>query len=162
MKTDVETVFNDDGFPERTRQLAVDGATSLMRCTWDHYAPNDSTWILDRRTYTETFDGDCGTGSVEAATYFYYDGLNTDAGWATPPTVGNLTQQRVWINGGDYAVTTSEYDNHGRVIEVIDPNVHHTTTAFNTTVGPYTQTTATNHLGHTTTVTVDPRRLTPI
>lgn len=164
-KTDVTTTYNSDGYPTKIRELGTDGSSSVLRCTYNHYAPNTGPeWILDRPTYTELFEGECSDTPFSALTqtYFYYDNRNTDAEWSTPPTQGNLTEQRVWIDGGSYAITTTTHDSHGRVLTATDPNGNTTTTAYNTPVGPYTQTTVTNVLNQQTITTLDPRWLVPL
>jgi RHS repeat-associated protein len=69
---------------------------------------------------------------VLAKTQIHYDSNNTDAGFDTVPTVGNVTKVRQ-DKDGTFINTVHTYDTYGNVLTTTDPKGNTTTLVYDTT-----------------------------
>ncbi|NES16559.1 RHS repeat-associated core domain-containing protein [Micromonospora sp. PPF5-17] len=168
------TSFNSDGLPTTVEDQGDEAITTDDTCTRNTYARNDSIWMIDRVSQTETLSVRC-TGAptpADPATVLnrsraFYDTYVDDTSFGQAPTHGNLvrTEELEKFNGSTPVYTrtaTTTYDGNGRVTSVTDPRGYTTTTAYTTANGGLvTQTVATNAKGHTATTLVEPAWGTP-
>ncbi len=162
-RTQTRTVFDGYGRPERAEDLGDEAVTGDERCVLTTYARNTAAWLVEFPSRTRTVATDCATATTATLTeadviddtYTSYDQLGRGAA-PTRGAVSQVEELSAWPS--TYLVTSrATHDAHGRVTAAWDVRGNRTTTAFTpATGGPVTATTETNHLGWTTTTTVDP------
>ncbi len=119
--------------------------------TYIEYIYNQDKWILACSSHSYTTDSN---GNKVAEGWRYYDG---NASWrGVTPTLGKVTKEEKWLNGGANFIVTSTYDTYGNVKSVTDPKGRTVTTSYDSTYHMYPQT-VTNPLGQTQSFTYDPK-----
>jgi len=122
------------------------------RSTVTEFNYNATAWILNKPKLVQTLND---VQTVVAQRRFYYDGA---ASIDTPPTAGLFTKEEEWLNlpTERWLGTTLTYDAYGNVATVTDALSHITTNTYDTATHTYLEV-ITNHLGHTRSLTYDPR-----
>ena len=93
--------------PLSRRISGNNGAWTPYRTTTTEYYPNVTSYVLDKPARQVVQD------SIEnpvSETLYFYD--NSSA-YTTPPTQGNLTVQRSWVQNSDYSQLSYGYDTYG-------------------------------------------------
>ena len=149
----VRSRFTYDQYGNVTR-TDEDGEVAVLgdeRSTTMTFVSNTSAWILNRPSLVQTLNA---TGAIVAQRRFYYDGAILIT---TPPTAGNLTKEEEWLNSvpEQWLATSLTYDAYGNVKTVTDA-LNRTTTNTYDPLGIYL-TQIQNVLGHTRSLTYDPR-----
>ncbi|MBV1854613.1 RHS repeat domain-containing protein [Catellatospora tritici] len=164
------TSFNSDGLPTTVEDQGDESLTSDDICTRTTYARNDTIWMIDRVSQSETLSVLCAAATTPAtpATVLnrsraFYDTYVDDTSFGLAPTRGNVvrTEELEKFTGSTPTYTrtaTNAYDPNGRVTSVTDPRGYTTTTGFTTVNGGLvTQTTTTKPIsGHVTTTVIVP------
>ncbi len=161
-KTKTEQSYDDAGLPVTSNDLGDLAVGTDNTCTRTSYVRNNSRWLLDLVSRTETVAVACTTTPTFPAdaisdTRTAYD----SKAFGEAPETGNATRveeldQRP-ASGPLYTLkSTSGYDALGRVISSADALNRTTTTRYvPETGGPVTQVVVTNPAGHTTSTTLE-------
>ncbi|PWR13637.1 hypothetical protein DKT69_20140 [Micromonospora sicca] len=168
------TSFNSDGLPTTAEDQGDEAITTDDTCTRTTYARNDTSWMIDRVSQTETLSVRCAGAPTPAdpATVLnrarsFYDAYVDDTSFGQAPTRGNVvrTEELEKFNGATPVYTriaTTAYDTNGRVASATDPRGYTATTAYTTANGGQViQTVVTNAKGHTVTTLMEPAWGTP-
>ncbi|WP_051794241.1 RHS repeat-associated core domain-containing protein [Kibdelosporangium aridum] len=159
--TETDSDYNDRGLLTKVSDLGDVSTAQDDRCTINTYAPNTSKWIIGLISREEIVSVKCGEPLV-----FPRDALSDTRN--TFDDNGNITKAEILTDrpeaGPVYlTVSTTEYDDHGRVETVKDAAGRTTTTAYTPALGgPLTQTMITSpapkvgSAGLTTTTAYDP------
>jgi hypothetical protein len=131
------TTFNTDGLPTTSDVFGDENLTGDETCSRTLYARNDSIWMIDRISQSETLSVSCAQASTPAvpATVLsrwraFYDTYVNESSFGAPPTRGLAvrTEELDLWNGANpvYVRTaTNGYDANGRIFSVTDPRIHH-------------------------------------
>jgi len=84
------------------------------------FYPNEASNILGRVAEERVYDGQIGHDYLAETTLYYYDGHNESL--TTPPSKGNLTRVREYIDGGTSVNTYYTYDSWGNRVTETDAN----------------------------------------
>ncbi len=157
------------GNPTQINDMGDVNVIGDERHTFNHYAVNDTEWIVDRLAHTKIITSMLVSGRTVREQWFYYDGrlpspterlrLN-DIVDTTPPTKGLLTGAiEYWDTnapeGDPNPLTQFTYDVYGNVATTVDALGRTTTNTYDSTGTYLVQ--ITNALGHTRQMTYDPR-----
>lgn len=116
--------------------------------SYSDFTYNTDLWIVDRVAHKKVTATASGPSLRES--WYYYDGAPSDS---APPTAGNLTKEEHYLDTGENAVSSYEYDSYGNRIKTTDPNGHSTTILYDSlNTFPWK---TTNDLGQTTTQVFD-------
>ena len=129
-------------------------------CTTTSYVSNTSSNLTEPSVEKVT-DGSCSSpGALVSETQYAYDG----GAFGAAPTEGLVTGVEETINSsGATALTTTTYDEYGRVTSSTDPDGRTTTTTYTPATGAEpTQVTVTDPMGLATVTTYDPARDLPL
>jgi RHS repeat-associated protein len=161
--------FNTDGFVVKQDNVGDEAVPGDETCTRTSYARNDTVWMIDKVSQTETLSGTCaaaatpaGPATVLARIRNFYDTYLNESSFGAPPTAGNVvrTEELDRFNGSIpvYVATASTgYDPNGRPTSVTDVRGHTTTTVYTTANGGLvTETKVTSPLGHQVTTVKEP------
>ncbi|WP_203701596.1 RHS repeat-associated core domain-containing protein [Asanoa iriomotensis] len=168
------TGFNGDGLPITVEDQGDESLTNDTTCTRTAYARNDTTWMIDRVSQTETLNIACGGAPEPAApstvlnrSRSFYDVYVDESSFGKQPSKGNVvrTEELEKFNGStpEYTRTaTKGYDDNGRVVSETDPRGYATTTTHSTANGGLiTQTATKNAKNHVATSIMEPAWATP-
>jgi len=139
------------GYGNQTQQIEYGcpgGVCSEYRRTVTTYNPNASTYVVGLPARQEVEDS--GGTTVLSDTLLFYDGATSNS---TPPTTGNLTTQRTWVDGpldsGRYSQISYGYDlSYGNQTSVTAYDAYGTSASAPTS-GSRTTTTAYDSSYHT-------------
>lgn len=161
--TTAATTYDEYGMAVKQENLGDNAVTGDEQCVVTTYARNITAWLMEYPGREQTFATDCTraaqTGLTEADvvsdTYTSYD----QQGRSVAPTKGAISQVeelKAWPN--TYLITArANHDAHGRVKDSWDVRGNKTTTSYTpATGGPVTAMGTTNHLGWTTSSTLEP------
>jgi YD repeat-containing protein len=160
--TRVENTFTNEGLPSTVSNLGDEAQTGDETCTRTSYARNDTIWMIDRVSATETLSVACSEATTPAApatvlsrSRSFYDTYVDESSFGAAPTNGNVVREEVLdhFDGTTpvYVATTQNftYDANGRVVSVTDARGTTTTTTYTTEHGGLVVgTTVTNALSH--------------
>ncbi|MFL6118588.1 RHS repeat-associated core domain-containing protein [Actinophytocola sp.] len=160
-RTRTEQTFDSSGLVTETNDLGDMATAADDRCTTTQYKRDAGRWLIDMPWLTKTFATACTAtpkfpDDAVSAARTCYDGSCTDG-----PTRGNVTRTEELDSwpGTDPVTTlvsTSVYDDYGRVTSVKDAKDHETKTAYTPAEGgPVTRTVVTNPAGFTTATTLE-------
>jgi RHS repeat-associated protein len=135
-------------------------------CTTTSFADSTSAWILRLPWRTATSAGPCGaTQGLLHDVVTFYDGATTPG---AAPTAGEVTmvQAATSVSNGTPVYTTQSkqtYDQYGRPLTITDANQRATTLTYSPATGTEpTQSTATDAMGFTAAIALDPMRGLPL
>lgn len=111
----------------RTVELGNVALSGDERTTRRGYYPNISDYVVSLPGYENVYDS---ANALVKQALLKYDGA---AGYATPPTRGDLTTRQDWVSTGGSAVTSYRYDSYGNPVERTDPGQGVWVTAFDAT-----------------------------
>ncbi|GLZ62319.1 hypothetical protein Misp05_58950 [Micromonospora sp. NBRC 107095] len=161
--------FNTDGLTTAVEDQGDESTTADDTCTRTTYARNDSTWMIDKVSQSETLSIRCAgaPNPAEPSTVLnrsrtFFDTYVDDSSFGQAPTRGNVvrTEQLEKFSGSTPVYTrlsSSTYDANGRLQSVTDPRGYTTTTGYTTANGGLvTQTVVTNPKSHTVTTAIAP------
>jgi RHS repeat-associated protein len=129
-------------------------------CTTTSYVTN-TTSNLTEPYVVKVNSGSCSSpGALVSETQYAYDG----GAFGAAPTQGLVTGvEKTISSSGTTALTTTAYDEYGRVTSSTDPDSRTTTTAYTPATGAEpTQVTVTDPMGLATVTTYDPARELPL
>ncbi|MEV6968631.1 RHS repeat-associated core domain-containing protein [Hamadaea sp. NPDC051192] len=163
------TGYNTDGLPTTQDDFGDENLTGDETCTRTSYARNDTTWMINRVSQTETLSVSCANATTPAAPSTvlkrqrtFYDTYVDDNSFGAAPTGGNVVRTEdldTWTGTTpNYVRTaTNTYDPNGRVVDSTDPRGYITHTDLTTANGGLvTQVKLTNAKGHYTTTLKEP------
>ncbi len=142
--TRVNSTFNGDGLNATSEDLGDEAVTGDETCDRLTYARNDTIWMIDRVSQSETTVGTCAAAVTPASVLkrirTFYDVYTDDSSFGAPPTVGNAVRVEEldsWSGSTPHYLKTSatRYDPVGRVVETSDANGVATTTEYTTANG---------------------------
>lgn len=155
--------YDDRGILTETDDLGDVNESGDDRCATVNHVRNTGDWILDRPARNVTVSVNCDATPVFprdalSDTQTAYDGK--DFGQAPSkgdPTHVKSAKSRPAADPVYQTMSTTTYDDYGRVTASSDALGRRTTTAYEpATGGPVTRTTTTNPLGHETVSTLEP------
>jgi RHS repeat-associated protein len=160
-KTRTEQTYDGSGLVTETNDLGDLATAEDDKCTTTLYKRNTGKWLIDMPWLVKTTAAACTATptfpeDAVSATKTCYDG-SCDNG----PTRGNVTRTEEldsWTGSDPVTtlVSTSGYDDYGRVTSLKDAKDHETTTAYTPDKGgPVTKVVVTNPAGFTTTTTLE-------
>ncbi|WP_283136453.1 polymorphic toxin-type HINT domain-containing protein [Rhizohabitans arisaemae] len=130
---ETRTAYDSYGLPVRVNGYGLASTADDNTCTVTTYARNTATWLIDFPAMIEEHAGDdCATGAVTARKVTLYDGGTNPA--ANVPTVGDVTERRVWANATQTLVTKAGFDAYGRPVSSTDALGKITTIAYSPAV----------------------------
>jgi RHS repeat-associated protein len=153
-------LYNANGLITSKSVIPDTTVTSESTCTNTTYAANTGTGLVDLTATVTTDAGACnasgqGTGALVSQTESFYDGQSL----GIAPTAGNVTKAERATATAHFDVTTSTYDQYGRMLTTTDPDGNVTTTAYTPATGAEpTSVSMTDAMNLVTSTTYDPAR----
>ncbi len=160
----INYIHNGNGLVTSESDIPDTGNTAESTCTDTTYDANAGTGLIDLPATVITDAGACnasgnGTGALVSETESFYDGQ----GLGIAPTAGNLTKSEQATATGTFDITTSTYDQYGRVLTSTNPDGNATVTAYTPATGAEpTSVSVTDPMGLITTTSYDPAREAPL
>ncbi|MEQ4304519.1 RHS repeat-associated core domain-containing protein [Plantactinospora sp. B6F1] len=164
------STFNNDGLVTAVDDFGDENVTGDETCVRNRYARNETSWMIDRISQTETLTGTCAAAADPPApstvlkrNRTFYDVYRDESSFGAAPTKGNAVRtedlERFAGSTPVYVRTeTRSYDeNSGRLTSQTDARGY--TTRFEIVTahgGLVTRRKEINPLGHTVTTTVEP------
>jgi RHS repeat-associated protein len=129
-------------------------------CTTTTYVTNSSTNLTEPEKVTVNAGSCSSPGALVSETQYAYGG---GAFGATPTSSLVTSVEKTTSTSGATALTTTTYDEYGRVTSVTDPDQRTTTTSYTPATGAEpTQVAVTDPMGMSTVTTYDPARELPL
>ncbi len=126
-------------------EVALDSGSDLdptdNRTSFVEYAYNPALWLLGLPKHTFLKDSQ---DTIKSQKWFYYDGHQ---GLDDQPTLGFLTKEEGWLQGGTNPFSQFTYDEYGNLLTTTDALNHQATVTYDSTYHLFPLTT-TNALGH--------------
>jgi RHS repeat-associated protein len=159
--------YNSSGLIASASQIPDTTDSSEDTCTTTAYAANTATGLLDLPEIVTTDTGVCNAaGQVDGTLVSQTDTFYDNGSLGAAPSAGDPTKTEDAVSGGTvptFDVTSTTYDEYGRVLTSTDPDGRTTTTAYTPATGAEpTATRVTDPMGLVTTTTLDPARDLPL
>jgi len=91
------------------------------------YTYNTNNWIVDKLAHTHTTDA---SNNILTEAWYFYDGHSVIS---DPPTKGDLTKEKHWLNTGTSPEIIRVYDSYGNIIQELDPKMYVTSYEYDIT-----------------------------